>query len=339
MLILSNGLTDVVDEGYLKVANSLVKRMKAKNPDITVVSYERKSALTDHYLELNKLLLSRKLISLIKKHKGNVLYIPFPAKMIATALRIFMLSIFKRGDLRVLLVMTGKMNWLPKMLMKVSGAKFIVLSKDTENFYKSFLKENRVRYLKTGVDTSKFVPASKEKQVELKVKYGFDPNRPIVLHVGHLNRGRNVGELMKLDPKYQVVLVTSTLTKNEQDCDLKASLLSAPNIRIIDEYVPNIEEIYQMSDVYFFPVLQSCQCIDVPLSCLEAAACNKAIVTTDYEEMKAFTGMPGFYFIDSFEKTRLNELIGEALTKPDADTRTAVLEYDWEYSNGQLLEF
>ena len=338
MLILSNGLTDVVDEGYLKVANSLVKRMKAKNPNITVVSYERKSALTDCYLDLNKLFLNRKLISLIRRKKESILYIPFPAKMIATALRIVMLSLFKRGDLKVLLVMTGKMNWLSKVLMKISGANLIVLSKDTEHFYKGFLKEKRVRYLKTGVDTQKFVPVSKEKQTELKVKYGFDPNRPIVLHVGHLNRGRNVGELMKLDPQYQVLLVTSTLTKDEQDLALKQELLACENVKIIDSYLPNIEEIYQMSDVYFFPVLKSCQCIDVPLSCLEAAACNKPIVTTDYGEMKAFKGKEDFYFLDFFDEISLNETVQKALAQKNANTRASVLEYDWDCAGLYLLE-
>lgn len=338
MLILSNGLTDVVDEGYLKVANSLVKRMKAKNPDITVVSYERKSALTDHYLELNKLLLSRNLISLIKKNKGDVLYIPFPAKMVATALRIFLLSLFNRRRLDVLLVMTGRMNWMAKVLMKLSGANLIVLSRETEQFYKGFISPKRIQYLKTGVDTSKFVPVSKEEQEELKVKYGFDPDRPIVLHVGHMKHSRNVDALLKVDRRYQVLLVTSTLTKEEQDCDLKECLLSAPNVRIMDEYIPNIEEIYQLSDVYLFPTKEKCACIDVPLSCLEAASCNLPVVTTDYEEMKEFRGKSGFYFLDSLDEFSLNEKIQAALQTQNANARESVLEYDWEKATTFLLQ-
>ena len=34
MMILTNGLTDVVDEGFLKVANSLVKRLKKAHQEI-----------------------------------------------------------------------------------------------------------------------------------------------------------------------------------------------------------------------------------------------------------------------------------------------------------------
>ena len=338
MLILSNGLTDVVDEGYLKVANSLVKRLKAANPNITVVSYERKSAVTDHYLELNKLLLNRKLISLIKKNKGDVLYIPFPAKMIATALRIFILSLLQRGRLDVLLVMTGCMNWMAKALMKLSRANLIVLSRDMEQFYKGFVSPKRVKYIKTGVDTSRFVPVSPQTRNELKAKYGLDPNKPVILHVGHLKNSRNVGELIKIDSDYQALLVTSTLTKDEQDLDLRDRLLNASNIKILDSYIPNIEEIYQLSDLYFFPTKEKCACIDVPLSCLEAASCNLPVVTTDYGEMKAFKDKEGFYFLDSFEAYSLNEMIQKALTQKNVNTRAAVLEYDWDCAGLHLLK-
>lgn len=337
MLILSNGLTEVVDEGFLKVANSLVKRIKKADPTVTVVSYERKSSITDYYLSLNKLLLNRELILLIRKHNDSVLYIPFPAKTLATALRIFILSLLKRKHLKVILVMKSHMNLPARVLLMLSNADLIVLSKDAEVFYQNILPSTRVKYLKTGVDTSKFVPAQPKRMAELKEKYGFDPDRPIILHVGHLKQGRNVGELVKIDKKYQVLLVTSTLTKEERDIDLQEKLLNCPNIRIIDEYIPNIEEIYQMSDIYFFPTKVSGNCIDVPLSCMEAAACNKPVITTDYGEMKEFIGKSGFYFIDENENSDLNRLIERVLCAREHNTRDAVLEYDWNNAIGDLL--
>ena len=85
-----------------------------------------------------------------------------------------------------------------------------------------------------------------------------------------------------------------------------------------------------MSDVYFFPTLQACRCIDVPLSCLEAAACNLPVVTTDYGEMKAFKGKKGFYFIQNFSEQNLNFIIDVAITGVDESTRSSVLEYDWK---------
>lgn len=338
MLILSNCLTEISDEGCLKVANSLVKRIKQADPAVTIVSYERKSSITDRYLKLNKLLLNCELISLLRKQKDSILYIPFPARTFATALRIFILSLFARKKLNAVLVMKYHISLISKLLLKLSGADLVVFSKEAEEFYGKILGTQRVAYLKTGVDTQRFVPVLQEKSNELKAKYGFDPQKPVILHVGHLNLGRGVDELMKFDQEYQVLLVTSTLTKEEQDVDLRERLLSRPNIRIIDTYIPDIEEIYQMADVYFFPTKASGHCIDVPLSCMEAAACNKPILTTDYGEMKEFVGRDGFVFIDTFDQAGLNEKIQKALELKNVNTRASVLEYDWSNAITHLMK-
>lgn len=332
MLILSNGLCKNADEGFLKVACSLVKRIKQADKSVTVVSYERQSPLTDYFLKLNKLFLNGSLFRVIRKHKGAVLYIPFPAKTVATALRIFVLSLMQKGRLDVLLVMKSPMNTFAKALVKLSGANIVVLSKDAKEFYTRFINENKITYLKTGIDTEKFVPVTQEEAKRLKEKHGFDPDKSVILHTGHLKEGRNVAQLAKIDEKYQVLLVTSTLTKNEQDSRLKNTLQNCPNIKIIDEYIPHIEEFYQLCDAYFFPTTQACNCIDVPLSCLEAAACNKPIITTDYGEMAQFEGKEGFYFTNSFEKDHLNNLIATAIKNKSPNTRTAVLPYNWQYA-------
>ena len=99
MLILSNSLTQSADEGSLNLASGLVKRIKHKYPDDTyVVSFEREFACSDEHTELNKFHISARLISLLRKQKQPVLYIPFPAPMTSMAIRIRILSMFaKRG--------------------------------------------------------------------------------------------------------------------------------------------------------------------------------------------------------------------------------------------------
>lgn len=335
MVIISNGLTTTADEGFLKVANSLVGRIKKQANDAFVISYERRSELTDCFLELNKFFLNPGLVSAIRKRNEPVLYIPFPAKPVAAALRTFLLSVYSKKKVSTLLVMTGKTDAVAKILLKLSRADIIVLSKSTENFYKSFLPNERVHYIKAGVDTNKFVPA--ENQKELKIKYGFEADKPVVLHVGHLKKGRNVAELLKIDSKYNVLLVTSTLTKDEQDSELKEKLLSRPNIRIIDSYIEAIEEVYQLCDVYFFPTVEKGNCIDVPLSCLEAAACSKPVITTDYGEMNELLQSEAFFRLDSFEKDEINQKIDAALNAA-THTRNAVLEYDWNNAVKMLLD-
>lgn len=329
MLILSNCLTEIADEGCLKVANSLVKRIIKESPDTTVVSYERKPKFETTHLSLNKLLISKELYSLIRKSKESVLYIPFPAKEWATAIRVFLLSCVCRKKVTILLTMLCKCGFFGRFLFRISGANIITLSQSTVDIYEKTVGKKRVKYLKTGVDTARFSPVSEEKKKQLREKYGFYTEKKIILHTGHLKEGRNIAQLMKFDLEYQIVLVVSTLTQNEQDKALKNKLLQTPNVRLIYDYQPNIEELYQLSDVYFFPVLSEGNCIDVPLSCLEAASCNIPVVTTSYGEMSTFKGKDGFWFIDSFDREYLNNTISVAIAKNSYCTRQHVMEYDW----------
>lgn len=330
MVILSNCLTEVVDEGCLKVANSLVKRIKAVDESVKVISFERRSGLSDIHLNLNKLLLNCSLIRELRNNRENVLYIPFPAKTRSMVIRTCVLSAFARERLHVLVAMTGGeyAAW-SKILLRLSGAHIYVLSESAALHYKSIVGESRVTYLRTGVDTNRFTPIAAEKVIELKEKYGLDPSKKVVLHVGHLKEGRNIAQLMKLDPQYQIVLVVSTLTKAEQDYNLRERLENQPNIRIIDSYVPDIQEIYQLSDVYFFPVTDLNNCIEVPLSVLEAVACGKPAVTTDFGELKSLIGTEGFFFIKSFKAEDLNLLVAQALSYKGNNGREAILPYDW----------
>lgn len=338
MLIFTNCLSETADEGCLKVANSLIKRIKKTSPDVTVVSYEIKTDLSDIHVKSNKLLLTAEIIRTVSKRKDKIFYVPFPARSSATALRIFMLSVFARKKVSVLLTQVTDVSFSAKMLLKFSGADLFVLSNDTKAKLEDAVGKKRIVKIKAGVQTDKFVPVTKQQADDLKKKYGFSADKPVVLHVGHMNEGRNISQLMKISEKYQIVLVTSTLTKNEENKQLKARLSGCPNIKIIDEYIPDIHEIYQMSDVYFFPVVEEGNCIDVPLSCLEAAACNKPIVTTDFGEMKEFKGRKGFGFIQSFEMAEINRLIDEAVMIENPDTRSAVCDYDWSIAVRNILD-
>ncbi len=337
MLIISNSLTEKTDEGCLKVVNSLVKRLKKKNPDTYVITYDRTSPLSDEHMKINKFMISSKLFAAVRKRKEKVLYLPFPAKPIATAIRIFSLSLVAKHGYEVALVMRSEFTGAAKLLLKMSNATALVFSGESAEYYKSIVGEKRVKYIKCGVDTGKFVPVSHKISEELKKKYGFLPDKPIVLHVGHLNEGRGVGRLLEISEKYQTVLVVSTLTKDEQDKVLKRSLADG-NVKIIEDYIPDIQEIYQMSDVYFFPVTENGKCIDVPLSCMEAAACGLPVVCTEYGELKALLDKPGFYKIESFEKKCVNSLIENALSEKNTNIRNAVLQYDWDNGVRVLTE-
>lgn len=336
MLILTNCLTDITDEGCLKLSNSLIKRIKAKNNSTVVLSYDRKNALSDEHFDTNKLLLNRSLIKKIRKHKTPLLYIPFPAKTLPTALRVFLLSLFARSSVDTVLVMKEHYNFLARLLLKMSKSKIVVFSKDAYDFYHSFLKAEKLKYLKAGVDTKRFHPISKQEKLQLKEKYGFDTQSKVVLHVGHLKSGRNVQKLLDIDKKYQVVLVCSTLTENERDSKLREELQKRENITIYDTYIENIEQIYQLSDVYFFPTKAQGNCIDIPLSCMEAAACSIPVVATTYGELKEIITNEGFYRINDIDHDDINSLIALAIDEQKSPVLTAI-QYDWDNAVNTLI--
>lgn len=328
MLVLTNCLSDTPDEGCVKVASSLVNRMKQLDASILVASYERTSRLADRHLQVNKLLLTPQVAALAWKHRKSLLYIPFPARAISNALRTLVLSLFSGRRVRVLITMQAPETGLTRFLYRLSGASFVLLSQRATDFYANLVGADKARYLHTGVDLDRFCPVTEEKRRALKQSYGLDPDRKVVLHAGHMKKGRNIEQLLKIDPAHQVLLVTSTLTQADQDVALREQLASAPNIRIIDTYVPHIEELFQLADAYFFPVQDSSHCIDMPLSCLEAAACNLPIVTTRFGAMQEFEGKEGFLFFDSFSPEAIDAALNKAMSL-DVNTRDAVVAYDW----------
>ena len=138
-----------------------------------------------------------------------------------------------------------------------------------------------------------------------------------------------------------VASVTESLKADFQfaeDWGRLVEIVKAPSLQMISFTIT--EKGYALKDIHgnFFPVVEQGRCIDVPLSCMEAAACDKPIVTTDFGEMREFIGKDGFYFIDSFDVDELNQKIAQALSVQNFSTRSAVLPYDWRFATQAIKE-
>ncbi len=95
MIVLSDCLTNKIDEGCLKVANSLTKRLKKADASTMVISFERKPDYSDIHMSLNKFFLNERLCEIMHQKKEPVLYIPFASNTTASCLRTFILSFFQ----------------------------------------------------------------------------------------------------------------------------------------------------------------------------------------------------------------------------------------------------
>ncbi len=333
MIIISDCLTEKTDEGCIKVANSLAYKIKKADPKSVLISYGPKNCKSDVHLKLNKCFLNWNLWKLIADKKDTVLFIPFASNTFGSAVRLYVLS-KRTKNLKVIFCLRHSMNRITINLLMRSGAEILALSKESYDYYNNLV--NRVKYIKTGVDTEKFCPVTLEEKNRLRIKYNIDPAKKVVLHVGHMKDGRNVNKLLNIPEDYQVLLVVSSVT--EKDAALEKKLSYKSNITIISDYIANIEELYQLSDLYFFPVTEAANCIDIPLSVLEAASCNIPVATTPYGEIKELIDKKGFYRIESFESSALDSLFSTILSSSkECDIRKWVLEYDWEESLMKIL--
>jgi glycosyltransferase involved in cell wall biosynthesis len=194
----------------------------------------------------------------------------------------------------------------------------------------------RARLVNNGVDLTRFRPATAEEKAALRDRLGLDRRVPVLLHVGHLTRGRNLQPLARLavSGRYQVLLVVSSRLDAETEELLRS--LSDAGVRVVREYQPAIEDYYRLADCYVFPTLSLASAINFPLSVLEAMACDIPVATTRFGALpEHFAGTPGVYFADQADD--LEEAVLEGLRR-GGRTRTLAERYSWDSLAASILE-
>ena len=181
-----------------------------------------------------------------------------------------------------------------------------------------------------GVDTKKFKNIKLKEIRKIKKKFDLPINKKIILHVGHLKVERNISFFKKIqkNPKYHVVIVGSTIT--EQDTKLINDLQNS-GCTLITKYLKNIEEIYQVSDLYIFPVLNEREAIQMPLSILEALSASVPVLSTNFGSINEFLGSKKNN-ISYFNKHEMNfpfKKINSIINSKSVNKKN-YLEFDWK---------
>ncbi len=194
----------------------------------------------------------------------------------------------------------------------------------------------KTRFLPNGVDTGRFMPVSREEKRRLRGKHRIAKNKYVVLHVGSVDKARNTllfNRLPKMKGVQGLIIGSITLPMEQ---DVYHSLIDSGCL-VYREYLPNIEEVYKLADCYIFPTSNWRKGVELPLSVLEAMACNLPVISTPFGGLpQLFTAGDGLSFAanDGEIITQFCNLRGSnAKTK----TREKVLPYSWE-SITQRLE-
>ncbi|HYC72424.1 MAG TPA: glycosyltransferase [Opitutaceae bacterium] len=147
-------------------------------------------------------------------------------------------------------------------------------------------------------DRARFRPADAPARAALRARWGLAADRPVVLHVGHIKENRNLGCLVaaQRSGRYQVLIVGS---ESESRPGPWRQELEAAGCRVHTQFLPEIEEIYQLADVYAFTVRATAAglyprdydeigVIDFPLSVLEARSTGLPVVSTRHDALEHF---------------------------------------------------
>ena len=186
----------------------------------------------------------------------------------------------------------------------------------------------KTKFLPNGVDIDRFVPVSEKFKEQLREKYRIEMDKFVILHVGPVKKRRNIEVFEELQKEGNHVIIIGRESQ-ERDMTLYQTL-EKKGCRIWTHYLKNIEEVYALSDCYVFPTFDEYSCIEMPLSVLEAMACNLPVVTTKFRALpRAFDEEEGLFFVERDENffKGIEKLKNGNLK---VKTREKVLLYSWE---------
>jgi glycosyltransferase involved in cell wall biosynthesis len=330
MLFISEALSAPFDEGVKKIAYSLYKQFRKRRNILCVTKLcNNTNDLNIVKIKLNKFFMNRGLRSLIKDYVPDIiLYYPSSSCTFYSFIRAKILKLMSNNAKIVMMGIQHKRHsFFQKIIMKrmLKPDLIVLLGRSDEEFFREIGID--VKILPPAVDIEEFSPVSKKEKKMIRAKFNIPDNRIVVLHVGHIKTGRNIEcliEVQKLD-NIQVVIVGSTSIVVEDDLKDK---LERAGILIIDDFVKDISKIYKMSDIYVFPVLDNDEAIEMPLSVLEAMACNLPVVTTRFGGLvDNFEDDEGFRYFNTTKE--LIELI-DNINKTIIRNREKIKHLTWD---------
>lgn len=342
ILFITEILSMPFDEGMKNVAFSLHKNIARKVELLTVTEHNNDVGNLDiKKVRLDRLFLSKELRGLIRDYSPDIiLYMPETSITFNSFLRGRVLKSIS-GGAKVALFATIRRDY--SAMQRLIIRRF--LCPDIVFLFGGFrgwvFSGIKTYTLPPAIDIDKFSVATEDEKLHLRMKYEIPVDKRVVLHVGHVRPTRNVSVLIKVQrlEDIQVLIIDSTSTPQYEELNRR---LKDEGVIILDRYIPDISEIYRLSDIYVFPVKDEIASINLPLSILEAMACGLPVITTRFGGIEGCFGEDeGFRYFDTDDKLLgfVNEInINSPSTSSGRANREKVRQFTWDRLAGELID-
>jgi len=302
VVFISEYLNPPYDEGIKKTAFQLYQLLN-QHYDLRVICRAGPENIRNiNIINSNRLFLSPKIRAVIKSFFPDlIVYFPFASSTFAGFLRNFILSRYHAPANNIMIALQPKLlkGWQRKLVQFICPQTVLTPSPKLKKELETISISTLLIPLLTDLIFFKPFGIWGQKK-SIRAKYGIPLDSFVVTHVGHLNHGRNLTSLIPLQTgQTQVVIVGSSSTPKDAIGPLSLKTeLENKGIIILDGFIQRIDEIYQLSDLYIFPVEDQNSSIGMPLSILEARACGIPVLATDYGSVKKFLGddFGGIYY-------------------------------------------
>jgi len=336
ILFISEVLSQPFDEGMKNVASSLHKSLARRVELLTVTDQNNDVGNLDiKKVRLDRLFLSKELSRLIKDYSPDtILYMPETSITFNSFLRGRVLKSISRESKVALFATIGRdYTAMQKFIISRFLRPNIVFL--FGGFRSGLFGGLKAYTLSPAIDIDRFSVAMRDEKIHLRRKYGIPVDRLIVLHVGHVRPTRNVSALIKVQrlEDIQVLIIDSTSTPHYEKLNKR---LKDEGVIILNRYIPDISDIYRISDIYVFPVKNEIASINLPLSILEAMACGLPVITTRFGGIEEyFSEDEEFRYFDTDDE--LLRLVSEISMDGKAN-REKVRQFTWERLTQDLID-
>ena len=332
--LIAERLAAPFDEGIKNLTLNLLRALRQEHAVQALTVYGQDLPERDvHNVVGNKLFLGGELSQALRDFRPEgIVYVPTACATLGSFVRARALSVQAGGvPLALVALQVRRYGVLARALMPALAPTWILVQSERTARSLAALGERvaaRTLRLPPAVDLERFSPVDKERCRTLRQRWQIAPEAFVLLHAGHLNRGRGVQDLARMARRADEQMIVVGSRSTPHDPELVRELRVA-GVRVIDQTVEDIAELYQLADCYLFPVRGETSSIDLPLSVLEAMACDLPVVARPFGALpRLFGAAAGVHFAEDVAAMRCGvDALREAAP---TETRRLVCDYGWD---------